>query len=480
MPNIFSKALGAVQSAVDLPTPPAFAPIAGILLPESYKSDLTRIIGAAKGDFINDRKWWGELRKATGAKWEDIKKVHSNVQQAASQPRANALDAIKKYTNTPLAQKDPTLQKMLSTFGKRASSGQTKPEDLLKMQKIIASRFQKLNERLTAALEKQERLSRGSGGTIKPPPGSGETKATKSKGNQGKKPQTDEPTKPGNLSEWPAESMNQSGDMISEEILLENMFTDVVSKMSSFFASPQLTKIMAGEKYDKQRTKNLAKAAVYHLLQLVTDRAYEKLQTAGIDKKFLMKAWKVRNEPGNREILAKASKILGSDKFKPEPKSKPKPKKDPRWRYDTTPDPLKSTPGAPPVQDPGIKFVKDGYDEAVQQPIGRRVPDQNIISPPPGLAAEDDLMTPDEIPAPAPVEPAIVPTEQTPEPEKEEPVSTGAMIYRKMKSAARAAQAAGQDPVAMADYVLQRYEDAKIPEAAIVRRMFERSTGVGS
>jgi len=464
MPNIFSKALSAVTSAAELPTPPAFAPIAAILLPDSYKSDLTRIIRGAPSDFVNNREWWGEVRKVTGAKWADIKKVHSNVQAAASQPRANALDAIKKYTNTPLAQKDPALQKMLGTFGKRASSGKTTPEDLLKMQKMISARFNKLNERLTKALETQERLSRSSGGAVKGPPGSGETKKTDSKG----KPS-------GGLSEWPKESKQDDRDMISEEILLENMFTDVVSKMSSFFASPQLTKIMAGEKYDKKRSQNLAKAAIFHLLQIVTDRAYDKLQTAGIDRKFMMKAWKSREESGNAEILAKASKLLGSDKFKMPTKKPPvqktQPSKPERWRTEPKPPGsgnARPMSGAPPVQ--------DGFDEISQNPgrpsDQREVPMPQVTQLPPTLIPENPMRDDGE-----PSEPAPVPDQ---EPKQQKPVSTGAVIYRKMMSAARAAKKAGQDPTMMAEIVLQRYEEAKIPEAAIVRRMFERATGKAS
>lgn len=426
MPNIFSKALSAVTSAAELPTPPAFEPIAAILLPKSYKSDLSRIIRSAQGDFVNDRAWWGEIRKATGAKWADIKQVHSNVQKAASQPRANALDAIQKYTDTPLAKKDPTLQKMLETFSKRASKGSTKPEDLMKMQKIIASRLEKLNDKLEKALATRERVSRASGETSKTKPGSGETGTRESKESQGKP--------------------------ISEAVILESIFTDVVSKMSAFFASPQLTKMMVGEKYDKKRNQNLAKAAVYYLLQRMTDRAYEKLVPAGLDQRFMMKVWKNRNDPANRELLVKASKILGSDRFKAQVKPQ------------VPPDPAKSTPGAPPVQ--------DGADEIIEEPDESVVPEPQVLTPRPELVPEDPVVNTEQ-PVDAP------PAPPAPQKKEEKPVSTGAMIYRKMMSAARAAKKSGQDPTAMADYVLQRYEEEKIPEAAIVRRMFERATGVG-
>jgi hypothetical protein len=229
------------------------------------------------------------------------------------------------------------------------------------------------------------------------------------------------------------------------------------------------------EKYDKKRSQNLAKAAIFHLLQIVTDRAYDKLQTAGIDRKFMMKAWKSREESGNAEILAKASKLLGSDKFKMPTKKPPvqktQPSKPERWRTEPKPPGsgnARPMSGAPPVQ--------DGFDEISQNPgrpsDQREVPMPQVTQLPPTLIPENPMRDDGE-----PSEPAPVPDQ---EPKQQKPVSTGAVIYRKMMSAARAAKKAGQDPTMMAEIVLQRYEEAKIPEAAIVRRMFERAIGKAS
>jgi len=391
---------------MDVPTPPAFAPIAVLLLPDSYKSDLTRIIRTAPENFLDDRDWWAQVRAATGAKWADLKKVHANATQAAGRPRANVLDMLKKYIELPIVQQDPTAKKMLQTFGSRASSGKASLESIMKMQETISARLQRTHDKLKQKETALERLKRSQKGPSNP-------KTSK------------QPT-------GTAESTEAKGKPISEDVVIEGLMSDVVSKMTAFFASPQLSKIMVGEYTTKKQARNLAKAAVYSLFQIISDRAYDTLQKGGLDRRMMMTAFKNRNEPGNAGIMDKAAELLGSKKRFSQPKKVVPPKVAPAQEKPID---------AKLVDDPDIKFGDVQTKEAVQED---------------GM---DNKMN-------------NVKSEKTkPEP----PISTGTMIYRKMKSAARAAKAAGQDPVAMADYVLMRYEEAKVPEAAIVRRMFDRS-----
>ncbi len=512
MPNPFSDIIKDVKGAFDVPTPPGFEPIADILLPDSYKSVLTRIIKSSPPDFMKNRGWWESVKEATGATFQDMKDVFLDAKKADQQPKINVFKVLGNFIKLPIIQQDPTTQRMIRSYANGAKNHTADVDSLLKMQKMLSQRL----ERLQAKLAKKE------------------TTAERFRRSTNKPKQTQKAQDTANA----AESLESTGELISEECIIEGMLSDVVSKMTAYFSNPNLAAVISDKKKDEKRSQNLAKAVVYSLLLRVNDNAYKELTKHGIDQKTLMTVFKNRKQRGNNDIFNKAKEIVLSSRGiapkaatvatakaatvatakAPTAKAPVSPAKDPRTATTATFKPpvvrgksSKTVPGSSgmtkeiptmrgqrsfhdistrgptALPEPSVDDIhwwndnkelqkllddshakKAGVQQIEEEPdsINLDTPNQNEVN----AGSMTQNSTAQDHGAPIKQRPDIIGQDK----EDKEP-TVGAKIYQRIMSIARAANAAGQDPVQMADYALQRYEDEGVPEAAIVRRMFERS-----
>jgi hypothetical protein len=445
MPNLLSKIFTDIKSAANVQIPPAFHPLAYLLLPNNYKSNIEQLVDSAPLNFSveNSREWWKQLMITVGATKEDVGNVYKNTMKLTEETKTKVEEKINKLSEDPAISADRNTAKMVAALAKLYQSD-VDLRQVYEKQQILAKRIQEIINKQTNADNRKQRVDK----SINKRPATGATKTGVSKDGSGVN------------SAPPGEIKAEESLLDQDDLITEGAAGALVPLMARMFGSAALTKLMMSDAIPKKDAQRLARSIIYNVLLNINERLYKRLEAEGMRRQLLSRLYRHRNKPENRQLIIKAARILGSKKFgneqavakKAATKKTAAPQatqggaevKPSRWKTGpavtkrsvakkTNEDGLEPEDGEEPIIDTGRGKVKTAN------------PDDGST----GLVKEEPKETPQR------------PTKVTP----------GTIIYREMMAAAKSSE----NPTEAAEAILFKYEEMGIPEAAIVRRMWERS-----
>ena len=242
--------------------PPGLEPIAYIIYDGNYKAKLTELINNAPRNIADNTKWWKQLKFVTGASSEEIVNIRDQHVELATQKMQKTGKVFNKLADTPVIGQDPELQKLIKIFAQNLADNNKNVKELVDLQKKVQIRIQKLDE----IIRQKE-----------------------------------------------AELVNrQNNNQVTEsvEIIIEGFLSKTISKVRQYLASDAFKQLIGYGKDGDEIAQLDAKTIVRDTLQVVCDRAYGKLKDSGIDRRMLMKAYRLRKNKNNLAILDKARKII--------------------------------------------------------------------------------------------------------------------------------------------------------------------------
>lgn len=442
MSNLLSKTFSDIKDAVEVPIPPAFQPLSIVILPKpgGYKKLLKELISNAPSDLSDNEDvttdWWKKLGNITTAKADELLEVKKGVKELMGQTRDKVENSINNLANDNNLSKDKTLMKMIEMY-KDIVKSDAELKKIYEKQAQIAERMQKIVNKLEKNDTAKSRVKQDS-----------EPREI-AKDNESVNPST--PSTPSTIA-TSAEAKDQQasegivtrrGLSCQDTLVTEGLAIDMISKMAGMFNSPQLTLLMAKNRFSEKNSNRLARSVIYNVLLKVSERAYGILEKEGISRKQLARIYRDQHEVSSKKLIIRARELFGHVDQTTETKTKKK--------TDTRGKPVAQNKPVGPAAQRVFKKIQDRLlpDENEKPVIDTKPKKSQTAKPGDGVGLVKE-------------EPVV----------KKKPTTPGAVIYRKMMDAARNSE----NPIQAAEMVLTKYEDLGIPEASIVRRMFERSS----